>query len=271
MKRMRWIVVVAALQVSLYAASANAACKFGSSGETPLQGVFDSVVGTRALSATNDCVAESADAVWRGGGETTANIIIELAGFAAENVFGIYDPSNPTTNQVTLFSGSSGAGSGALLSFVDNGSGFDVQANGVVEGHFASNEFGFFLRTPERNTFFSQSALNGDQSDHLYAYQGNGGLFTGGPLAGESFATSMYLLAFEDKLIPKADSDFQDFVALIGFGTPVPLPAGVWLLGGALALLASLGSGRRRIGGRRASGVGRVTTGNVVVADSKSN
>jgi Domain of unknown function (DUF4114) len=241
----QWMALVVLLSLPLLATSARAACTFGASSEPTLQGVFDSMLGPEAPSATVDCVEPSADAVWRSDPEATATIIIELAGFAPNNVFGIYDPSNPT-RQVTLFGGAAGAGSSVSLAFVaGDASGFDVQVGGVALGQFASSDFGFFLRTPQHATFFSQASLNGDGADHLYVYQGNAQLFIGGPLAGVDFATSMYLLAFEDLRVPGGDSDYQDFVAAINFMTPIPLPAGVLLLGSALALFASMRRGNK--------------------------
>jgi hypothetical protein len=236
MNAYRCLAIVALLSAPLVSMPAQAACKFGASGETSLQGVFDSMLGPGALDAESDCIAEPADALWQGGG-AAATILIELAGFAADNVFGIYDPLDPQARQVALFGGRAGAGSSTSLAFVAAGSGFDVQTGGVTVSHFASADFGFYLRTPQQNTFFSQSSLNTDQADHMYAYQGNGDAFVGGPLADAAFATTMYLLAFEDLKVPNGDSDFQDFVAAINFMTPIPLPAGIYLLGGALALL----------------------------------
>jgi hypothetical protein len=226
-------------------AAYGASCTFGSSNETTLQGVFDSVLGSGAPSATNDCLSAAQDAVWNPPGETAATIIIELAGFAANNVFGIYDPQDPLAKQVTVFTGGASIGDSATIQLVANGSGFDVRINNTPQSMFASNEFGFFLQTPQQHTFFSQAQLNSDSADHMYAYQGAGQLFVAGPLAGLAFATSMYLLAFEDLLIPQGDEDYQDFVVAVNF-VPIPLPAGIWLLGSALAWFAAL-SRRRRV------------------------
>lgn len=215
----------------------RASCVFGESSETSLQGVFDSVLPAGSLVAAGDCVASSADMLWSAQGRAAASILVEIAGFAGGNVLGIYDPLNPESGRVSLFAGPDGAGSNTTFSLVSSGGGYDVVTNGRVEGHFASDVFGFYLRTPQHQTFFSEPSRNADRADHMYAYRGNGAAFSSGPLAGSVFAASMYLLAFEDLPIPRGDRDFQDFVATVNFITPIPLPAGAALLGVALAWL----------------------------------
>ena len=226
-----WILLFA-----LLSGTAHAACTFGTSNEMSLQGVFDSVLGTGVLSASNDCLPSSADTTWAAPGQVVATIVIEIAGFSGSNSFGIYDPSQPL-QQVTIFTGSDGMGATATVQLVSNGTGYDVKVDDVLATTFASRTFGFFLHTPQNNTFFSQPSLNADSADHMYSYQGNGHPFIGGPLAGTDFAMSMYLLAFEDLLMPQSDRDYQDFVAAVNYASPIPLPAGVWLLGGVLGLL----------------------------------
>src|SRR5262249_44768061 len=114
---------------------AHAACTFGASNETSLQGVFDSVLGAGVLSATNDCLPSSADTVWMAPGQVVATIIIEIAGFSGSNSFGIYDPSQPQ-HQATIFTGSDGMGATATVQLVGNGTGYDVKVDNVIETTF---------------------------------------------------------------------------------------------------------------------------------------
>src|SRR5262245_37312624 len=232
----RWISTAVLTLATLWTAHAHAACTFGNSQETSLQGVFDSLFAPGALSAANDCVPSSADGSWTAAGPVDATIIIELAGFADKNIFGIYDVSNPRS-RVVAFGGAESSGATTTISLVPSGAGYDVFTDDVIKGHFDSSEFGFFLRAPRHKTFFSQSALNRDEADHMYAYRGNDSLFSTGPLAGTVFATSMYLLAFEDLPMRRSDRDFQDFVATVTFMAPIPLPATAWLLGSVLMVL----------------------------------
>ena len=248
----------ALLLAPFIAVQANAACTFGTSNETSLQGVFNNVLGAGAPSAANDCLA--ADAIWTAPGQVVATIIIEIAGFSGDNSFGIYDPTQPS-QQATIFVGSDNMGATKTIQLVSNGSGFDVLVGGSAApaATFASNTFGYFLRTPQQNTFYSESARNIDAADHMYSYQGNGATFVGGPssLVGTSFATSMYLLAFEDLLIPQGDRDYQDFVAAVNYAMPIPLPAGFALLAGALAVVGAW----RRAGTRILRGGPRILRG----------
>ena len=211
----------------------SAACTFGSgSGEPTLQSVFDSTLGNGALNAA-DCIAD--DRTWSVPAQLDATIVIELAGFASQNRFGVYSVDSPS-ERFTLFDGPDSAGADSTIRFTTTDGGYRVSVNGREEGKLSGDRLGFFLATPTGNVFYGDPALNGDRFDHLYAYGGTGGDFVGGPLAGTSFATGMYLLAFEDLVAKKADRDYQDFVALVNFGVPVPLPASIWLLGVALAL-----------------------------------
>lgn len=221
-----------------------AACVFGGSSEPSLQSVFDSILPAGTLSATDDCLDAAADARWTAPGEAVATIIIELAGFAGSNEFGIYDVSDPL-NRVTVFGGADGVGSTTTIELRADGSEYSVWADAVHAGDFATNTFGFYLATPQGYVFTSDPSHNSDGQDHLYSYQGNGATFLGGPLAGQTFAATMYLLAFEDLLIPQGDEDFQDFVAAASFVVPIPLPPAALLLGSAIALLVVVRKRRR--------------------------
>ena len=119
-------------------------------------------------------------------------------------------------------------------------------ANDTFEGQFKSSTFGFFLRTADGQTFFSEDRGNRGRSDQMYAYGGNGDAFGDGPLDGSVFATSMYLLAFEGSQLCRkgkktrrscGDADFKDFVVTLNSVAPIPIPSSAPLLGAALALL----------------------------------
>jgi hypothetical protein len=233
MKAMWAMLAALGLLVSL---PAYAACSFGSSSETSLQGVFDTILPSGSLSATQDCLDEGADSNWTATGQAIATIVIELAGFSNQNTFGIYDAADPT-RRATIFAGSDGAGTTDTVQIMQSGGHYSVFDNGVWAANFSSSTFGFFLSTPQNNVFTSNTALNSDGGDHMYAYRGNGGTFVGGTLAGATFASSMYLLAFEDLAFPNSDRDYQDFVAAAQFVVPVPIPASGLLLAAVLALL----------------------------------
>jgi hypothetical protein len=233
-----------AMGLSLLSQAAQAACTFGNSAEQSLQQTFDHLFGAAAPSAADDCLDDGSnagqDGVWQSTGQSSATILLELAGYADLNNFGLYDPLNPN-NRLEVFAGRLGPGSTASLTFTPVSSGVQVSMSIVgspvapTQALFLSEAFGFFLRTPQSNTFFSQSTLNGDQADHSYAYTGNGAWFLRGGALGTQFGARDAILAYEDLI--NGDNDFQDFVVLVRGVEPIPLPATAWLLAGGLALL----------------------------------
>jgi hypothetical protein len=248
---------------------ANAACSMGPP-ESSLQQCFDTWLGAGVLPVGNR-LADGADSYWTTGGVASSTVVLELAGFANTNQFGLYDPVSGSS--VRIFEGSAAAGSTATIEFVaGSAGGYDVRVNGSTQGNFTSALFGFYLFVPTTGTtFYSNTAANaanppgpagaidpGPQPDHLYAYRGTNTRFLGQDngidevqglpeiLEGDVFASPQYILAWEDlrSSVSGYDGDFQDFVVLVKDITPVPLPAAAWLL--ASGLLGFGGLARRR-------------------------
>src|SRR5262245_15551236 len=234
------------------AGQASAACTFGTSGEPSLQGTFNTMLGAGAPSALAACVPDGSDAAWTTVGSVgTIDIVVELAGNAGSNTFGVYDLSDPT-RRLTVFEGNDGTNATATLRLRETATGWVVRVQEFnnpddttawVSMSLNSPVFGFYLGTLNQGTFFSTTAHNADGVDHLYAYGGTNSPFLTGPLAGEIFGANDYLLAWED-LAGGGDRDYQDFVAALTDMTPVPLPTALWLLGSGLIGLA--GVARRR-------------------------
>ena len=221
--------------LALGASHAYAACTFGGSGEPSLQSSLDSLVGAGIVNAQTSCVADGQDAAWNTVGSVGEIMIaIELAGNAATNSFGVYDLNDPT-HRLTVFTGSDGANSTAVLRVRQAaGGGWNLSTRGTDPGDptnwsgplsIATSAFGFYLGTASNGTFFSNTALNADGVDHLYAYGGTGT----GNLDGDVFDVNSFILAWED-LSGGGDRDYQDFVAVVHDITPVPLPTAIWLL-----------------------------------------
>lgn len=232
---------------------AQAICTFGASTSEPsLQTIVDQRISP-SFSTSTGCVADNADAYWNASSGAAATILIEVAGFASSNTFGIYDMNDPT-RRLQLFSGgaTSNASRTVTVSATSGGYQFIVaRTNGSVTGSsiFSSQSFGYFLTTPEfpGRDFYSDTRLNTDAVDHLYGYQGNGGMFLNNnyvppSLRGKTFDAGMYLLAWED-LYGGGDRDYQDMVVVTQSISPVPLPGALLLFG---AGLAGIGFLRRR-------------------------
>lgn len=235
-----------------FMSEASAICTFGSSGEPTLQQSFDNLFGAaNAPDAVNDCLNDGTgpglDGVWQSTGTSGATILLELAGFADSNTFGLYDPLNPGAS-LNVFTGALGPGATATLTFIQVTGGTQVTATllgssaPAISAVFRSEAFGFFLSTPEGITFRSQSSLNPGGVDRSYAYRGEGQYFISGRAQGTQFGFDDAILAYED-LLQDSDRDYQDFVVLIRGVEPIPLPAAGWLL---LSGIAALGAARRR-------------------------
>lgn len=247
-----------------------ASCGVAVSGpEVSLQGVFGALLPGGAPDVTSACLPSgTVDAGWvTAPGSPSATVLVEIAGFAPQNVLGIYDASRTTGGlpdvMVPLFSGAATAGTTAVIAFTPNAGGFAVSVNGGAPQQFGSSVFGYYLTTPPQagvpRTFFSDSRLNPAGFQHVYAYQGTGQSFAPAGLVvasepgkpsrtvyspGGLFGPGAFLLAWED-LAGGGDGDYQDMVVLTRDIVPVPLPAAAWLMLSGLALFGAVASRRR--------------------------
>jgi len=242
------LAVLSLLGGSLVSGAASAAtCVTGGSGEASLQDTLNNITvgGNSSVSAANDCLSDGSDSTWgvAGSGLSSATMIIELAGQATTNTFGVYDSSD-SVKKVELFSGGASTGSQVVLSILLDGS---VKINFIDSTvDFASNSFGFYLGTG-KGTFYSDSYLNFDgMSDHMLAYQGTGDRIQIDGYAAGPWGPGEFILAWED--LPfgnyKYDGDFNDMVLMVESVQPVPVPAAVWLFGS--GLLGLVGIARRK-------------------------
>lgn len=207
----------------------------GSSGEQTLQSVFDglSLGGGGAAGDINVTTQQSTDYSFTSTGATTATMIIEIAGNAGSNSFGIYNTFD-TSKKALIFTGSASAGATATLSFLGNGS-VDVTI-GMTTTNYAGigTAFGFYI-SGGGGTYYSDDTKNGGDAQALI-YQGAGELIE---LNGQdrTFLTTDWIVAFEDLDVPSiSDEDYNDLVVYVGGLTPVPEPTTLMLIGGGLAL-----------------------------------
>lgn len=178
----------------------------GTSAELSLQGIIDSRGNSLVnINGNPHQLAEGADSWWSATGTMTASLVTEVAGYAPNNTFGIYNLANPT-QQTVLFEGSKTAGDSITFD-----SPYDT--------------FGFFLSNSVVGfTWYSNSTLNpGGGLDHMVSYQGRGeSLAIGGATGTANWDSNSYLLGWED--LNTGDNDYNDLVVLFSNVSPASVP-----------------------------------------------
>ena len=168
--------IALALLIALPGLAQATAVNLGGS-EKNLQTILDELTtsGTSSVDVLNDQYGP--DELWKvtATGNATATLIVEIAGNAPYNQFGIYDPTNPSS-RVALFSGAAGAGAPATMTLFADGSVFVNAMDSGVD--LAGNHFGFYLATIKDNVvralWHSERGRNADGADHMVAYRGTG-------------------------------------------------------------------------------------------------
>jgi len=152
MKKLSIILGVLVLSMLLISGSALAV-PIQDSGEPTLQSILQPILS--GIDVVNDQV-EPND-YWSAAGNISATLIVEYAGFAPENSFGIYNKLD-IDQKVVIFSGADAAPKSK-----------EIAAGAVYDS------FGFYFLNKPGDCFYSDTSLNPDRFNHMVAYKMGGG------------------------------------------------------------------------------------------------
>jgi hypothetical protein len=218
------ILLLSASLLAALSASATVVNVSGANGEQTLQQI---VAGTSINVNTSQLAADS----YYNADSLQGAMVIEIAGYAPNNSFGIFEQGN-SSNKIEVFAGSAAAGATSAL----------------INLPLGWTGFGFYLANTSANfVWYTDAALNGAlQYDHFVTYKG-------GPItetltaSGITFGANDYLIGIED--LNLGDYDYNDMVVKVHLNV-TPTQHNVPDTGATLALmglgLAALVAVRRR-------------------------
>lgn len=214
---MKKLLLLSASLLAAFSAHATTVNLSGANGEQTLQQI---VAGTTINIASGQLSADS----YFSAGSLSGAMVIEIAGYAPNNAFGIYKLGSPGT-KLQVFSGADGAGA----------------TSGLINLPAGWSSFGFYLANTSANfVWYSDASLNaGGGLDHFVTYQGVAGQTM--TASGITFGSNDYLIGIED--LNLGDYDYNDMVVKVHLNSVPDSNATLALMGLGLAALVAV---RRR-------------------------
>ncbi|MGI6657440.1 MAG: DUF4114 domain-containing protein [Desulfobulbus sp.] len=213
--------------------------------------------GKSSINVSKDMLEDGSDAYWRitATGASASTLIFKFGGYAPTTSFGIYDQADPN-NTLLIFDASITPGNFDSIKLTKNlGNVFSTTQKVIIDGEeyektikkeFSSDTFGYYFAVGTTGkTWYSDTNLNSDQFDHMFAYQGTGDAFSINKDNNyKTWTANEYILAWED-MTGGGDKNYRDFAVMVESVQPVPEPAAMLLFGAGITGLAAVS--RRKI------------------------